>query len=414
LPATGVYTSVMACKKWILRFLRVAGLAALAVVLLTFVAVQFQQRLLRWRAERLMADMHQIRLYQSTWADAQKLMYRWGAWGHYDGSCMALDCRYVIEIGDPTFGINAQSEINWMTRNLYFVRSSGLFGGHIAALRTTFTVQDGVILRESAEVVLDVPADLRHFREWNSTYSLIVETKSRQRLLHSNGVDWVLGSYGQLADHPYYKVGTPSGCENCFAAVVTYSTYTPQSEIDRLTDFDFSCFTQFGKCQWLGDLLPIAWEWRLYSFFEPGHTRQMDVPEPQRPCDIPLWALGRDYNTVFAVKALSTGQQKGWNGPHEIDRVKIISTLKGSAWRNGLTLNASPYPDNLNDPDMAIRERLTPGKSYLLIYEDQFDDPPGLWLTLDRCGVQEDTPEVRRELEKGFAQNDNLRGPELR
>jgi len=28
--------------------------------------------------------------------------------------------------------------------------------------------------------------------------------------------------------------------------------------------------------------------------------------------------------------------------------------------------------------------------------------------------VQEDTPEVRRELEKGFAQNDNLRGPELR
>jgi len=31
-----------------------------------------------------------------------------------------------------------------------------------------------------------------------------------------------------------------------------------------------------------------------------------------------------------------------------------------------------------------------------------------------RCGVQEDTPEVRRELEKGIAQNDNLRGPELR
>jgi hypothetical protein len=31
-----------------------------------------------------------------------------------------------------------------------------------------------------------------------------------------------------------------------------------------------------------------------------------------------------------------------------------------------------------------------------------------------RCGVQEDTPEVRRELEKGFAQNDNLRGPEIR
>jgi hypothetical protein len=74
----------MAYKKWILRVLRFAGLAALAIVLLIFVAVQFQQRLLRWRAERLMADMHQIRLYQSTWGDAQRLMHRWGAWGHYE------------------------------------------------------------------------------------------------------------------------------------------------------------------------------------------------------------------------------------------------------------------------------------------------------------------------------------------
>jgi hypothetical protein len=49
-----------------------------------------------------------------------------------------------------------------------------------------------------------------------------------------------------------------------------------------------------------------------------------------------------------------------------------------------------------------------------IVYEDHFDDPPGPWLHLVRCGVQEDTPEVRRELAKGFAQNDNLRGPELR
>ena len=42
---------------------------------------------LRWRAEQLLADMHQIRLYQTTWADAQRLMHHWGAWGQYDGPC---------------------------------------------------------------------------------------------------------------------------------------------------------------------------------------------------------------------------------------------------------------------------------------------------------------------------------------
>jgi hypothetical protein len=404
----------MACKKWILRILRVAGVAVLAVVLLTFAAVQFQQRLLRWRAERLMADMHQIRLYQSTWADAKRLMHRWGAWGHYDGSCTAAECRYVIEVGDPIWALNQRSKLNWLMRGFYFLRGSGLFGGHIAALRTTFTVQDGAIWRESATVVVDVPPDLRHFGEWNSSYSLIIETKSRQILLHSNGVDRILGSYEQLADHPYDKVGTPSGCTNCFAAYAVYSTRTPQPEIDRLTDFDFSCFTRFSKCQWLGDLLPAAWEWRLYSYFEPSRTPQMEIPTPPRPCDIPVWALGRDHNTVFAVQALSTSQIKSWDGLHEVSKVRIISTLKGSPWRNGLVLDVLPYPQDPDDESMSIRERLTPGKSYLLVYEDPFDDPPGPWLNLNRCGVQQDTPEIRRELEKGFAQNDNLRGPELR
>jgi hypothetical protein len=71
---------------------------ALCLVLITFPAVQIQQRTLRWRAERLSADMHQIRLHQSTWTDAQQLMHRWGGWGHYDGSCTAASCMYEIEM----------------------------------------------------------------------------------------------------------------------------------------------------------------------------------------------------------------------------------------------------------------------------------------------------------------------------
>jgi hypothetical protein len=259
-----------------------------------------------------------------------------------------------------------------------------------------------------------VPADIRRFREPNSSYLLIIKTKSRQSLLRSRDDVWILGDEDQLADHPFYKVGHPGGCENCFSAVVTYSTHTPQAEIDRLTDFDFSCFTRFSKCKWLGDLLPIAWEWRLYSPFEPGHTVQMDMDPPPRPCDIPLWVLGRDYNTVFAVQALSTAERNDWKPPQEVNLAKITSALKGPSWRSGLVLDVSPFPDDPADPAMAIRERLVPGKRYLLIYEDAFDHPPVPWLKLDRCGVQEDTPENRSELEKGFAQNDNLRGPELR
>ena len=63
---------------------------------------------IRYRGEHLMMDMHKIRLYQSTWEDAQRLMNRWGSWGHYKGNCTAADCSYRISMSDLTF-YNAES-----------------------------------------------------------------------------------------------------------------------------------------------------------------------------------------------------------------------------------------------------------------------------------------------------------------
>src|ERR1700723_3452890 len=43
----------MTFRKWAVRFVLFAGGLVLSLVLLTFLAVQIQQRTLRWRAERL-------------------------------------------------------------------------------------------------------------------------------------------------------------------------------------------------------------------------------------------------------------------------------------------------------------------------------------------------------------------------
>ena len=173
----------MACKKWILRILRVAGLAALAVVLLAFAAVQFQQWLLRWRAERLMADMHQIRLYQSTWADAQRLMHRWGAWGHYDGSCTAAECRYEIDLTNACWpsqqeertGICAGSPRNRATYETY-----SLLGGRWALIHSAFIVQDGTIWRTITWVNIAVAPKLLDGDDLG--YALMAGAKSQQAL----------------------------------------------------------------------------------------------------------------------------------------------------------------------------------------------------------------------------------------
>src|ERR1700677_2852066 len=121
---------------------RIVGRAALALLLLLsalLAAVQAQQWLLRWRAERLMADMHRIRLYQTTWPEAQELMRKWGAWGHWDGACRAEDCEYAITLGSSFWGGLGDEVPGWLH---FILKVPGVFsglGGRLGVLRTAIT-----------------------------------------------------------------------------------------------------------------------------------------------------------------------------------------------------------------------------------------------------------------------------------
>jgi hypothetical protein len=416
----------MAYKKWILRVLRVAGLAALAVVLLTFAAVQFQQRLLRWRAERLMADMHQIRLYQSTWADAQRLMHRWGAWGHYDGSCTATECKYAIELTDGSgraLNTLRPSTSDWLIRFKAYTLYRWL-GGRYSIVHLAFIVQDGAILRTEFYVNVQVPPKLLDLDDQG--YVLIVGAKSQQALRDSPGGPHVKGSDDDLAQHPYYKAGRPGGCEGCMMLGITYSTHTPQAEIEPLTSFDMSCLTRFFSCKVPEDLLPAAKEWHIYHDDEQYAIDQQSKSMPPKPCDIPLWALARDSGTVLVVDAVSASQPDAEDPSNEWTTARVVAFLKGKPlWPVGATVKVIPFRGQMAFPPFKQAEHLEPGRRYvilpieetygaLVLFSSPNDAPREPHIGLPRCGVQEDTPENRRELEKGFAQNDHLRGPELR
>ena len=404
---------------WILRIFRVACLAILSTVLLTFLAVQFQQRLLRHRAEHLMSDMHQIRIYRSTWADAEKLMNRWGAWGQYDGTCTAAECRYQIALTDLSY-----AKFGWLMQHGGF-RIYSWFGGRAARLSASFTVRDGTIWRKTADISVTASRKLLSADD-DFPLTLIVQTKSRQRLRRTEDDWWIMGDDDQLAEHPYYKAGRPGGCKvNCEMAVVTYSTRTPPPEIDRLTSFNLSCLTQFSSCTELEQLLPAAKDWHLYQ--ERDSAMQQTA---SRPCNDALWAIARDTRYALIVKGLSkrTAKVPGFafieskntfeKGPDfnkEEALVKVLTPLKGPApWAREAVVPAYPYGGTEYYPATPeAAEHLLPGTRYILF-------PVGEVLTkqspieLDRCGVWEDTAANRRELEKGFAQNDDLRRSELR
>jgi hypothetical protein len=431
----------MTFRKWAVRLVLFAGGVVLSLLLLAFLAVQIQQRTLRWHAERLMADMHQIRLYQSTWADAQQLMHSWGAWGHYDGSCTAASCKYEIEmdsIAHYNLPVPRDAWV-WLLRhdrlNLY-----QWFGGRDSTVRASFTIHDGTMWRESTAMGVSVPRRMRMHRYTDVNtilnfddfdWTLSVGAVSYQRLHRTLGQFGVFmrDSEDELAPHPYYKVGRPGGCMMlCQMVVAYYSTHTPPAEIERLTSYNFSCFTRFNPCMHIEDLLPAAREWHLYdSEYESGPTvpvpkerplTEHSMPKPPPCSNIPVWALARDARYVLAVEALSTKIVKvheHYGDYHrEVARVRVISSLKEPApWLPGAIVSTDHFYWGYDASPSSEDDHLVPGRRYIVFAIGNDDriqlvnkDSP---LRFERCAVQEDTPEIRRELEKSFAQNDTLK-----
>jgi len=390
-----------------------AALAAVVLVAALFVWVQAQQWITRWRAERLTADMHGIRLYQTTWPEAQGLMQKWGAWGHWEGKCTAEDCEYAIVVGDGLWGMRGDEEPSWLERILILPRGFGLFGGRLGGMQTTLTVHNGLIWRMSEKVFVDVPPELFSKDAGDIYYSLLINVQSRQQLNREIRGYRILGSMDQLAEHPYFVAGSPSGCTNCLAGQVTYSTRAPQWQIDELSDFNFACFTQFTSCRFLPDLYPPAEKWNLGWMFDYGRPRE-NLPPAAADCDIPVWALGRDFNSVSEVEALTADSVKndGGSKPQWMEKVnvKVLSTLKGSRRMEGLTVDAFPFAGDTERLDYKVAEHMNVGERYLLFWQDERSDPPmPPGFGLERCGVEPDTAEVRAEMKKGMAMNDEYR-----
>ncbi len=138
----------------------------------------------------------------------------------------------------------------------------------------SFTVHDGTIWRDKHRdrrqrpQKEDAKGPMRQdsIRRFRHGLSLSVPGVTRDFIGHWRTHSCHMGGAEGLAGHPYYKVGRPGGCKIQLPdRVVYYSTHTPPAEIERLTSYDFSCFTRFNPCKHIEDLLPAAKEWHLYD-----------------------------------------------------------------------------------------------------------------------------------------------------
>jgi hypothetical protein len=266
-------------------------------------AYRFQRR-----AERLMADFQALKLRQSNWLEADRLISRWGKYGNYKGRCDASFCRYSITLNSPAIALGRAFAMPPANLNNHFVYQTAslistlweYLGVRSVTVQETFVVQDRVVLRKSAVFIYGVPLTFS-----GSPYSLIATSRATSRLT-SGG--WPLIGSEQLAEHPFYAVTRPGGCSFCLMANVTFTPDTPDPEMRRLTTFNLNCITRLRPCRHLEDIYPAAENWHLYDYTPgdrpspPNQVHSEDAPIPLA-CRVPLFARGRDAGQILSVTA---------------------------------------------------------------------------------------------------------------
>src|SRR5438445_8039946 len=150
----------MVSRSTLIRTARLVGICLVVSFVVLNVVLRVEAYRFRRQAERLMADIQALKLRKSNWLEAERIISRWGKYGHYEGHCDASFCRYSIDLESPAMTLGNAGF--WRYLNSRFVRSTAPFifdysGGRLATLRTTFVVQDSVVLRKSAVFIYDVP-----------------------------------------------------------------------------------------------------------------------------------------------------------------------------------------------------------------------------------------------------------------
>ena len=412
--------------------------AAGTLILLWIVFIAMPMWITRWRMSHLLADYHRLHPTQSTWADAQKLMSRWGRWGQYEGSCTSVACNYSISVWDPysplirnffnnnnnVFVFEKHQKI--FTALSYLLKPLSRSRYRICELGVQLQVFDGKIVRADSSMVMEVEdtGPPYHFATvillgatTRSNLSEYPRSGSHEPGVMGNGV-------GQLDLHPDYQVYRPDSGK---AGEVVHIFYTPtlsHETLVQLTGYNLSCLTRWHPCTTVGDLLPFGKGWRLW---EGGPTTLYPgLADGPLTCRTEPRALARDATTILEVEVLdrlpSFSPYQGCYGRRELVRARILH-----AWKDplrdtpGSTIDVSPFAGEEGYPPhrpTTLPEHLLPNRrAFLFLTENKptdFGTDPAsrvVAYSLDRCGVIDDTPSNLAAIQLGMAQDISYRHP---
>jgi hypothetical protein len=384
-------------RRLIPRVLVVLG----AAIVLLCLSIPIQQRVARSRAERLLFDIRSLELRKSTWDDAQRLFKRWGAWGRYEGTCTAADCRYQIELDDPL-----QEAIignpkrhpkiaNWLWRRNWLWKFYIFLGGRWFRITAHISVVQGTVWGKAYRA--DVTA--RKAGPYTSFVKYVYEPRVIGR---SASVTRFLINGPQFLDHPEYAITAAANCKpNCVVVDTSFTPYASPADIDRLMDFNLDCLTRYQPCR-KSEILPAAWQQYVAET-----QRWKERSQQFSRCGYPLRLRARDAENAVVALVKANRMEKDY-GAYQVSRMQLTERIKAARFWEENTEQDVRVPD---PPFLRMSRNLPadalPGRRFILLFKRRkYAGPDGPSVWLDDCGcvpaTDENLADVRAGADRDF------------
>ena len=348
-----------------------------------FVFIHIQQRVLRHRAEALLIGVRSLELRNSTWADAELLFRKWGAWGHYEGTCTTAECSYDIELDDllvSTF--NKHRKV--AERSEWLLKPYVVLGGRPVQIGANVKVIDGKVWGKNFTVLINVPPEKgRNAPFGGYGYTLIGRATTVSRFIRSPSP--------QLAEHSEYVVDTPGGCTGCLAVYAEFTPYAEQHESERLMDFNLDCITRRQPCKEKAEIMPNVW--KEYTYDNANAASWDDL----RKCNYPIRLLARDTSNAVIAEVLTT--EEGMKS-YQVSRMRLVRALKGAEfWPRATEKDVRVFDGTVNGTAHNSPRDVVASKQFILLFKYGFPNGPEIWL--DDCGCIPATDTNLTEIQAG-------------
>lgn len=145
----------MTLKSRLVQVLRTLSLAALIIVVLAFALVQVRQHLFRHSVNLLLDDMQNLWIHPGSFEDLRRIQQRWGAFGHYDGTCTAEHCEYAITFTSPEPPRLVNDKLRILAEHAFI-----LLGGREVNVLCGIVVRNDRIVVDSLLFMIAVPSNV--------------------------------------------------------------------------------------------------------------------------------------------------------------------------------------------------------------------------------------------------------------